>query len=70
MNGTRSLMYMLGMLVLIAAVAYGAFLLGAPLVWIGLGALALLGLALMSAASSPRGTDTGGPHEIHHHHGA
>lgn len=68
----RSLMYIVGMLVVIAGLAYAAVLLGVPTVWIGVGALVLLGIAIAGAASHASSRhvvdDTGKHTEVHHHH--
>lgn len=71
---SRSVLYILGTLVVVAALAYAAFLIGVPPVWIGIGALAVIGLGLIGAASRPpthtTTTDPGlgrGYTEVHHH---
>jgi hypothetical protein len=40
---------LIGWIILIIAIAIAAYLLGAPPVWIGVGVLALIGLAVISA---------------------
>jgi hypothetical protein len=42
-------LYVLGAILLLGGVVYGAFLLHIPHTWIGVGALVLIGLAVMSA---------------------
>lgn len=48
--------YLLGFLVLVIGMAYGAHLAGLPNTWIGVGVLVVLGLGIISGASRlPRG---------------
>jgi len=47
----------LGFLVLLADLAYGASLLSVPPTWIGVGALVLIGFGLMSAVSHTKRRD-------------
>ena len=49
--------YMIGTLIIIAALATAATLLGAPPVWTGIGAAVILGIGIISAASSTREKD-------------
>jgi hypothetical protein len=44
------LLYLVGALIVAAAVGYGAHLLGAPLAWIGVGIALVLGFGVMGAA--------------------
>jgi hypothetical protein len=44
-------LYLLGFVIAIGALAYGSVLLGVPRVWVIIGALALLGLAIASGAA-------------------
>lgn len=46
--------YLIGFVVLIGGLAYGANLLGVPQIWIGVGSVVLLGLALMTGVSRTR----------------
>ena len=52
-----------GWVILIIALAIAAYMLKAPPVWIGIGALALLGIAVISsvARSKPNGPSNGQP---------
>jgi hypothetical protein len=47
-------LYLVGFIILIAGLAYGAFLLGVPPVWIGVGVVVLIGLAIIKGVSSTR----------------
>jgi hypothetical protein len=51
------LIYMLGMVLLVAAVAYGAHLLGLSTQWIVIGVIALLGIGLMGGIVKTRQKD-------------
>ena len=51
-------LYVVGFLVLIAGLAYGAFLLGVPQHWIGVGVVVLLGIGIISGVSRTRRPDT------------
>ena len=42
--------YMAGVILVVAALAYAAYLLGAAPMWIGIGVVVLLGMGLMGAA--------------------
>jgi hypothetical protein len=50
-------LYVIGFLVLLAGLAYGAYLVHVPYVWIGVGALVLIGLGVMSAVSHTKRRD-------------
>ncbi|MBI1186228.1 MAG: hypothetical protein GC206_02680 [Alphaproteobacteria bacterium] len=50
-------LYVLGFLVLLAGLGYGAYLLNVPPTWIGVGALVLIGVGLMSAVSRTKPRD-------------
>jgi hypothetical protein len=39
--------YLIGFIIVIIGLAYGAYLLGAPPVWIGVGVIILVGLAIL-----------------------
>ena len=48
-------LYLLGFVLLIAGVGYGAYLLGTPPVWIGVIILILAGIGVMSAIKRTQG---------------
>ena len=50
-------LYMIGFVVFIGGLAYGAFLLGAPPTYIGVGVIILAGIGLMSATRRTRTRD-------------
>ena len=50
-------LYVIGFLVLLAGLADGAYLVHVPYVWIGVGALVLIGLGVMSAVSHTKRRD-------------
>lgn len=47
-------LYVIGFVIVIAGLAYGAFLLGVPPVWIGVGIVVLLGMAIIKGVSNTR----------------
>lgn len=47
-------LYVLGYLIVIAGLAYGAHLLGVPPVWIGVGAIVLAGIGIVTGVSRTR----------------
>ena len=49
--------YLLGFLILIVGVAVGAYLLGAPMQWIVVGVIVLIGLGVLMATSKTRPKD-------------
>ena len=53
--------YFIGFLVLLAGLAYGAVMLGVPPMWVGIGAVILLGIGIMSTVSNTKlkSADTG-----------
>lgn len=53
--------YFIGFLVLLAGLAYGAITLGVPPMWVGIGAVILLGIGIMSTVSNTKlkSPDTG-----------
>jgi len=51
-------LYVIGFIVLIGGLAYGAFLMGAPPLWIGVGVVVLLGIGIISGVSRTRRPDT------------
>jgi uncharacterized membrane protein len=50
-------LYLIGYIVLIGGLAYGAFLLGVPQVWIVVGAVILLGIGIISGVTRTRHRD-------------
>lgn len=50
-------LYLIGFFIFIGGLAYGAHLLGAQPVWIGTGAVVLLGLGIITAVSKTRRRD-------------
>ncbi len=50
-------MYLIGTLILICGLAYGAHLAGVPSQWIGVGAAVLAGIGIMAAVSKTRQKD-------------
>ena len=50
-------LYVLGFVILLAGVGYGAYLVHVPHTWIGVGALVILGLGVMSAVSHTKRRD-------------
>jgi hypothetical protein len=51
------MLYVFGFFVLLAGLVYGAFLLHVPHTWIGVGALVLIGMGVMSAVSHTKRRD-------------
>ncbi len=49
---SRMLMYMVGVVLVVGAMAYAALLLGVPQVWVLIGGAIVLGLGIMGAAAS------------------
>jgi hypothetical protein len=54
-------LYLFGFLLIIGGLAYGAFRLGAPQLWIMVGAVILLGLGITTGASQTRRRDPSDP---------
>ncbi len=50
-------LYLVGFIVVIGGLAWGAVQLGIPGVWIGIGAVVLLGLAIVSGVARTRQRD-------------
>lgn len=50
-------LYVIGFIVLMAGLAYGAHLLGVSATWIGVGALIMIGLGVMSAVARTKSKD-------------
>jgi hypothetical protein len=51
------LIYLVGTLIVVGALAYGAALLGVPRTWITIGALVLVGFGLMTGITRTRQKD-------------
>lgn len=51
---TSSQTYLLGFIVLVLGLAAAAFMVGLPPVWIGIGAVVLIGIGIMAAARYSR----------------
>jgi hypothetical protein len=51
------LIYLIGFLILIAGLAYGAFMLGLSLVWIGVCSVILIGLGIITGVGKTRQKD-------------
>ena len=49
--------YQIGFIILIIGVAIGAYLLGAPPVWIAVGAIILIGIGILTGVSRTRRQD-------------
>jgi hypothetical protein len=49
--------YLVGFLIVIGGLIYGAMLLDVPAQWIAVGAIVLLGLAILKGVQSTRGRD-------------
>jgi positive regulator of sigma E activity len=58
---TNFLVYMLGVIIVVCALAYGAHLLGVSDRWIGIGAAAGAGLGIMAAIVKTRRPQSSGP---------
>jgi hypothetical protein len=50
-------LYLIGYIIFIGALAYGATLAGIPTVWIGIGVACLIGLAIAHGATATRAKD-------------
>ena len=50
-------LYLIGFLILISGLAYAAYLIGAPPVWIGVGAIILIGFGIITGVARPRQRD-------------
>jgi len=50
-------LYVAGFIVLLGGLVYGAFLLHVPHTWIGVGALVMIGLGIMTAVSRTKQRD-------------
>ncbi|MFN4101544.1 MAG: hypothetical protein ACK4GT_17405 [Pararhodobacter sp.] len=49
--------YLIGFIILVGGVAYAAFMLGVALMWIGVGAVILMGIGIITAVSKTRQRD-------------
>lgn len=50
-------LYVIGFFVLLAGLGYGAYLLDVPRTWIGVGALVMIGIGVMSAVTHTKHRD-------------
>ena len=50
-------LYLIGFLILISGLAYAAYLIGAPPVWIGVGAIILIGFGIITGVARTRRRD-------------
>jgi hypothetical protein len=53
--------YLIGFIILIIGLGVAASLLGAPTLWIVVGVIVLVGIAIMTATTRTRTRDPGGP---------
>ena len=60
--------YLIGFIILVIGLALGAYLAGAPPIWIAVGVICLIGIGILSAVKktqgrtiNPTGTTPGGP---------
>lgn len=51
------MLYVIGFIILLGGLVYGAFLLHVPQTWIGVGALIIIGIGVMSAVSHTKQRD-------------
>ncbi len=49
--------YLIGFIVLIIGLAVGAFLIGAPPLWIGVGAIVMIGIGILTGTSRTKTKD-------------
>lgn len=54
----NKVLYIVGFMIVVAALAYGATVLGVPALWVGIGAATLIGLALIGAATRTSSSTT------------
>lgn len=59
-NIMRIALYLVGTLVVVGAVCYGALELGVPKIWVGVAAAVIVGIGLMGAASNTKGSGKDG----------
>ncbi len=50
-------LYLIGFVILIGGLSYGAYLMGAQPIWIGTGAVVLIGIGIITAVSKTRQRD-------------
>ena len=50
-------LYLIGFLILISGLAYAAYMIGAPPVWIGVGAIILIGFGIITGVARTRQRD-------------
>ncbi len=50
-------LYLIGFIILIAGLAYGAFMLGVALLWIGVCSVILIGLGIITGVAKTRSKD-------------
>ena len=50
-------LYLIGFLILISGLAYAAYMIGAPPVWIGVGAIILIGFGIITGVARTRRRD-------------
>ena len=50
-------LYLIGFLILISGLAYAAYLIGVPPVWIGVGAIVLIGFGIITGVAKTRRRD-------------
>ena len=60
-----SVVYFFGFLLVIAGLAYGAIVAGVPSLWVGIGALVLVGIALMNTVTSTKQREPSPPADGH-----
>lgn len=53
--------YLIGFIILIFGLAFGAYLLNVPVTWIGVGVVVLIGIGVLSATSRTRMRDPADP---------
>lgn len=55
--------YLLGFIILVIGLAAGAYMLGAPPEWIGIGAIVLIGIGVLSATTRTKPRDPTPPRD-------
>jgi hypothetical protein len=58
--------YLIGFLILIIGLAFGAYLLNVPATWIGVGVIVLIGIGVLSATSRTKLRDPSGGTTVAH----
>jgi hypothetical protein len=56
--------YLIGFVILIAGLAFGAYLLNVPPTWIGVGVIVLIGIGVLSATNRTKMRDPADPRPI------